>query len=352
MLLKPQPLRRGDKIAIFAPSSGASHLFPDRFRHGVSVLREVLDVEVVVGRTCLMERGFVSASPLERAAELKQFLEDDTIKGIFFTTGGFNSGEILDLINFGSLKAQPKIIVGYSDCTALLLAIHAQLGWVTFYGPAVMTQFGEYPTILPFTLSSFLDVVAHPRPQLVFEPPGAWTDERLEWGNGDWLARPRRLKEQCGNRELRAGSGSGMLWGGNIETLNFLVGTKYWKPPASILLFIEAVEAEAFLPRVRRALTHLRQCGLLDNVQGLLIGRSPDATDVSGLSLDDVVMERVADYQFPVLADVAFGHTDPMLTLPIGIDCSIHTHEGKGSIVLNGKAVFEDGGSYDIPAVF
>ncbi|MBD9653128.1 LD-carboxypeptidase [Ensifer sp. ENS09] len=339
MFLKPPPLQKGDRVAIFAPSSSASYFFPDRFQHAVSVLRNVLHVDVVVGQTCLTERGFVSASTKARAAELAQFLEDDTIKAIFFTTGGFNSAEILDLIDFDSLNTRPKIVTGYSDCTSLLLAIHAQLKWITFYGPAVMTQFGEYPTIFPFTVKSFLDVVSRRPHRLTLEHPEAWTDERLEWGNGDWRTRPRRMIKQDGNRTLREGSGSGIIWGGNIETLNLLAGTRYWRPPESIVLFIEAVEAEAFLPRVRRSLSHLRQCGLFDRVRGLLVGRSPDARDVSGLSLDDIVVERLADEHFPIIADVAFGHTDPMLTLPIGATCTINTHDGKGSIVLEETAV-------------
>lgn len=326
---RPPPLRPGARVGVFAPSSPASTYFKERFKHALDVMSNSLGVEPVVADSCYVSSGFVSAPAEVRAKELTSFLNDDSIDAVFCTTGGFNSSEILNFVDFSSISGKPKPVVGYSDCTSLLLAINARLGWVTYYGPAVMTQFGEFPTILPFTLESFREVMGQNKQFIHFADPEFWTDERLEWGNGDWLQRPRNWRGPATRLVLRRGIGSGTLWGGNIETMNFLAGTRFWRPPEKIVLFVEAVEAEAFLPRVRRSLTHLLHCGVFDRTQALLVGRSPDALDLDGETLESTILDVLVKYDFPIVANLAFGHTDPIQTLPIGLNCEVDTRSGE-----------------------
>lgn len=321
-LIFPPPLNRGDRVAVFAPASPAAALFPARFAHALENMKRVLDVDVLVSRTCSSSHGingFVSMSAAERANVFQQLVADPSVRAILCSIGGFNSAEILPLLNPELMARNPKIFIGYSDCTALLLGLQSIAGWVTFHGPCVMTQFGEFPMPLSYTIESFQRVVCYGASPWVLVDPGEWTNERLEWAEDEWCSRPRNRYLSAGYQIWREGVGRGRSFGGNIETLNFLVGTGYLSIPDHIVLFWEAAEAEAFLPRIRRALTHLRQTRVLDRCSAMLVGRSPDSTSVGGVTLRETVLEATDGYIFPIVADIPLGHADPIATLPVGV---------------------------------
>lgn len=318
-LLYPPRLRPGDRVAVFSPSSPAAARFPERLDHAVDAIRRTLGLEVVVPDQATLRTGFTAGGPRERAAALEGLIADVTIRGIFCAVGGFNSAEILPHLDPQLVRRNPKVFVGYSDATALLAGLQALGGWVTFHGPAVLPQFGEHPAPFEFTLRSLRAAVLEGEALRAFDDPPAWTNEVLEWGTDAWRARPRQTQAPADRAVWRPGTGRGRLFGGNLETLNLLVGTPFYQPPDDVVLFWEATREEAYLPRVRRALTHLAQTGLFARTRAMLIGRSPYCADVQGVSLRDVVREVTADAGFPVVADLAFGHTDPVLTLPFGV---------------------------------
>jgi muramoyltetrapeptide carboxypeptidase LdcA involved in peptidoglycan recycling len=197
-----------------------------------------------------------------------------------------------------------------------------------------MTQFGEYPRPLAYTLEWLRRVLVEGRAGFEVDDPEEWTREFLDWGGTEWSARARRPSGPARRVVWKDGEGEGRLFGGNVETLNFLVGTPYLRAPHRIVLFWETTDAEASLPRVQRALTHFRQVGLLDRTVAMLIGRSPEASDSCGTSLRDVVLSAVRPYEFPVVAELAFGHTDPMMTLPIGARVRVSAREGLAAITI------------------
>jgi muramoyltetrapeptide carboxypeptidase len=319
----PTRLRPGDRVAVFSPSSPAAARFPERLRHAVDAIRHTLGLEVVVPAQATLQTGFTAGSARERAAALEVLIADDSIRGIFCAVGGFSSAEILPHLDAELLRRNPKVFVGYSDATALLAGLQALGRWVTFHGPAVLPQFGEHPAPFEFTLRSLREAILEGERLRAWDDPGAWTNEALEWGTDAWRARPRRTESPADRVVWRPGRGRGRLFGGNLETLNLLVGTPFYHPPDEVVFFWEATREEAWLPRVRRALTHLRQTGLLDRTRAMLIGRSPFCADVQGVSLRDVVREVAGDLHFPVVADLAFGHTDPMLTVPLGVSVCV-----------------------------
>lgn len=345
-LVRPPALRRGGTVGVLAPSFPTAAMFPDRLDHALRVLAGALDVRVrLAANVRAATEGFRAGSGRERAAAFNAFLADPEVDAILCTIGGFNSAEMLPHIDVAAARARPRILVGYSDCSALLLGLQALAGWVTFHGPAVMTQFGEFPTILPETLAWFEQAVRGGLAGTVLEDPAHWTDERLEWGTDAWRRRPRRPSGP-GARTVWAtgrGHGSGLLWGGNLETINFLAGTPYLAVPDRLVLFWEATEAEAFLPRIQRALTHLDQCGVLGRAQAMLVGRSPDATPVLGSDLRRVVTEAVAAHGIPVVADLPLGHADPLATLPIGVPMAVTVRGGEAELRFLGEAVAVDG---------
>lgn len=328
-------------VGVFAPSFPTAARFPRRLEHALDRLADVMDVRVEVAQNVTSnEFGFSAGSAEERAIIFNNFLRHRELDAIFCTIGGFNSAEMLPFIDVDLAINHPKILVGYSDCSALLLGVQSLAGWFTFHGPTVMTQFGEYPDPFGFTVQSLDAALRSDLADTLLEDPPFWTDERLEWANDEWRSRPRRTNRPAARVVWAPGTGSGRLWGGNLETINFLAGTPYIEPPDSIVLFWEVTEAEAYLPRVKRALTHLQHCGILERTVGMLVGRSPDALPVMNRTLRDVVLEATAKYSFPVIAELPIGHTDPVATLPVGTQVRVEASiEGGATIRFLESAV-------------
>src|SRR5438309_958268 len=133
---KPPALRRGDRVGIFAPSFPSAMWYPDRHRLGLHALSQAFSIEVVEAPQVRTATGFTSGAVEQRAQALREFIADPAICAIFSTIGGFNSAELLPFLETSIGRCDPKIIVGYSDCTALLTGVFSIGGWCTFYGPA------------------------------------------------------------------------------------------------------------------------------------------------------------------------------------------------------------------------
>ena len=325
----PPLLRHGDTVGVIAPSLPLARHFPDRFEYGLAALRETQSVEAIVAPISRRSyEGILTGPARERAEAFNYFVRERKVRAIFCAIGGFNTTDMLPYIDFDAAREDPKLLIGYSDCTALLTAMLSRAGWVTFLGPMVMTQFGEFPRPYAYTLNSLHEAVRSPVEAYKVTDPKQWTAERLEWGTGEWRSRPRRVEDATGFSLWKPGrspSATGSLWGGNIETLNFLVGTPYLAIPPRIILVWEATAEEAFLPRIRRALTHLNQSGILRRTEAMLIGRCPDAQPMWNTDLKETVLSATIDYDFAIMADLPLGHTDPMATIPIGAWAEVRT---------------------------
>jgi muramoyltetrapeptide carboxypeptidase len=337
--LRPRALRPGDKVGVIAPSFPSAAWFPRRLEVAVDGLRDSLGVEPIVAPHVFDAHGYVSGSPNARAAELQGFLEDPSIRAIFTTLGGFNSNELLSHLDFSRIDDAPKIVIGYSDVTALLLALTSTKKWVTFYGPALLPQMGEYPGPQPFTLAQLRRMLTTDCTGTMLSDPTERTDHFLDWAKDESYETARTMKPNPGREVWRSGVAEGILFGGNLETLNFMVGTPWFEMPRDTILYIEATEAEAYLPRLQRALTHLRQCHALDHVRGLLVGQSPDAKPVAGDTLRAMVLRTVSDLHFPIVGELSFGHVDPILTLPNGCMTRIEARSDGVDVQLLDTAV-------------
>jgi len=338
-LIRPAALRPGARVAAYTPSFPAAGLFPLRLQRGVDALRRA-GFEVVVPDAATRVGGYKAGSAKERATALMELFDDPDIDGIVCTIGGFNSNAILPHLDYGRIRSNAKVLVGHSDATALLLAIYERAGVITFYGPALLPEWGESGGPLGFTLECFL-AVAQRGEKAQFRPPAAWTNEFLDWASGA-DERARRMQPHTGWRALRPGRAEGRLVGGNIETINAIVGTPYCPSLEGALLFIEATEAEAYLPRIERALDHLDIAGHMKDIRALLVARCPDATPERGVDLDSLLCEIGGRLRVLVVADLDFGHTDPKLTLPIGVEAEIVASASDVRLRLLAPAVRRD----------
>ncbi len=336
---RPRALVDGSRLGVFTPSFPGPALYPDRFTRGVRAL-ERMGFTVVTPPAASGVVGYTSGTAIDRARALMELFTDDAIDGIVCSLGGYNSNGILPHLDYDTIAAHAKVFVGYSDATALLLALVAKAGIVTMHGPAVLSEWAEFPEPQAYTAACFTAVTrGWGEAPYSYEVPGAWTNELLAWGSAD--TRARTMSTHGGWRTIvEGGAVTGRLLGGNLETLNMLVGTPYLPRIPGTLLFIEATDAEAYLPRFERAIAHLELAGVFRDVCGLLVARCPDARNERGVTLDGLLRELGERLGIPVVADLDFGHTDPKMTLPLGVEALLEADGGRPpKLMLLARAV-------------
>ncbi|MDQ3821699.1 MAG: LD-carboxypeptidase [Actinomycetota bacterium] len=318
---KPPRLRPGDTVGIVSPASGAVGRNPHRTRRGLAYL-ESLGLGVRLLPNAARNEGWTSAPPEARADDIHAAFADDEIAVVLSGTGGNCANQLLPLLDYDLIGSHPKIFQGYSDITVLQWAITKNTGLSTFYGPALVPELGEYPEVLPYTDRYLRDAWFAADP-ISYEPSDQWTDEFLDWNTELDLTRPRELRESDGWIAIRGGAASGWLLGGCLEAVCWhLKGSRSWIEPDGALLFLET-SGEANTPAVVDAyLTDMEQLGVFDAAAAMIFGRPYGYTDADAAALWDVVARRTEAAALPVLGNVDAGHTDPMLTLPIG--CRAH----------------------------
>lgn len=332
-IIRPRRLIPGDTIAVITPSSPAPVRYVERFRLGVKQLQG-LGFRVVVGDCAAKTHGYRSASIADRAAEFNHFARSPEVACVISAIGGWNSNSLLPFIDWHAIQQNPKIYVGYSDVSALLMSIHARSRLVTFYGPAVVPSFGEWPRPQAFTIRSFLETLcdgaAGPLPV-----PREWTEEWLDWRTDAWKSRPRQMLTNPGWRCVRAGTAEGPLIGGNLNTMSGFIGSAYFPDVSGAIFFIE--DTLQGLSSIERSLSMLRLHGVFDRIAGLVIGK-PELLDRerAPFGLDELVLEVTEGFRFPIIAGVDLGHTAPMLTIPIGVRASMDASAGRISTLEPG----------------
>ena len=231
--------------------------------------------------------GYLAGSDAERLRDLHDAFADDSVDAIFCLRGGYGCPRLLDGIDFELLRGHPKPFVGYSDITALHLAITRYAGFVTFHGPMLNADLlgnKQAPTE-----SSLLHMLSGQQPPTLEHP----------------LAYPLTT--------LASGCASGRLLGGNLSMICSVMGTAFELDGEGIILFIEDVNEPLY--RVDRLLTHMRLAGKLDRLRGVLVG---DVAGVERAALERLLTQELGGLGIPVLAGWRSGHCDPNLTLPMG----------------------------------
>ncbi|MGY6037437.1 S66 family peptidase [Aeromonas sp. AE23HZ002T15] len=330
ILLKPTGLQPGDTIGFFSPSSAATAWAPHRFERAKAYLT-AQGFRLKAGSLTGAQDHWRSGTIAARADELNALIRDPEVRAIMSVIGGSNSNALLPYLDYEALKRDPKILIGYSDVTALLLGIYARTGLVTFYGPALVASFGELPPLVDETLAGFQRIclaggAAVPH---IVPTPAQWTDERLDWENQS------RAKACQPNRLISVGSGKvrGRLIGGNLNTMAGIWGSPYMPPieAGDILLLEDSLKrAET----VERSFAHLKLCGVFDRIGALVLGKHEQFDDQgSGKGPLDILLEVVGEPRFPILAEYDCAHTHPMLTLPLGIQAELDL-DGQRLILL------------------
>lgn len=327
-MLYPKALSVGDKIAFFSPSSPATVFAPKRFQRAKAYL-ESHGFELVAGYLTGKSDSYRSGSILERADELNQLIRDPSIRCIMSTIGGNNSNALLPYIDYDALRRDPKIIIGYSDVTALLMGIYAQTGLVTFYGPALVASFGEFPPLVDQTFKSFLEILTTESGLYSYSMPDEWTDIKHDWETQD------SNKATYPNEWRFKGRGTvkGRVIGGNLNTIAGIWGSPYMPDIqfGDILLIEDSLKS---IETVERSFAHLLACGVFDMVGAIVLGKH-ELFDNKGTGRTplDVLLEVLNGKEVPILYGFDSCHTHPMLVTPLGVQAKIDFDNHRFSLV-------------------
>lgn len=314
-LKKPRRPPVHPHIRVLSLSSATAASFPGRYARGVEYLRSA-GYQVTEGASAREAFFHMAGPPEARVADLLAAWRDPGVDIILSVIGGHSTAQILDAIPFAELRETPKVVVGYSDTTSLLTALYARAGIVTFYGPALMPQFGEAGGPIDYTLKQFERVALGNDPRGPVAPAAGRVDERLSWDVDD--NRPRTVIPGSTRRCFRPGSAEGVLVPANIGTLLSLAATPFFPNLEGAILVAEEDDTES-PDSVDRFFTQLRQSGILRRLAGLVVGRFPAAVRLGDESLDDILRRATEGTDLPVLVGFEAGHVDPICTLPLGI---------------------------------
>lgn len=312
--MKAKRIRNSLTVGVFSSSSPISATVPVRYHRGKEYLA-AKGICVIDGSLFGKQDHYRSGSIKERADEFNQLLYNDEVQVLMAAIGGNNTNSLLPYIDYEYLKQHPKIIIGYSDTTALLLAIYAKSGLVTFYGPALASSFGEFPPFVDMTFETFKSIICEDI-SLPYEyrMPTVWTDEFINWSQQD------RGKTQYANSWVTVNPGicSGRLIGGNLNTLEGFFGTEYMPQinEGDILLIEDSLKDAC---TVERSFSLLKLAGVFDKVGGIILGKHEKFDDNgSGRKPHEILLEVLDGCDIPFLAEFDCCHTHPMLTMPIG----------------------------------
>lgn len=278
--LVPDRLSRGDTIGIIAPAGPFDR---KKFDQGIAVLK-AMGFRIVVPDELFKKKGYLAGPDIHRASLVNRCFSNSEIKAVICARGGFGSMRILPLLDYESIKKNPKIFVGFSDISALLSAFYTRCGMVTFHGPLVTTLGGASQKTKEALLSALS------------------SGTRLE------------ITPEMGIT-IRQGSVSGPVAGGNLTTLCHLVGTPFEPEFKGHILFLEDKGEAAY--RIDRMLTQMKLSGCFDGLSGIALGCFEDCGETD--ELFGIVDSIFKEYNVPILAGFEAGHGKNNITIPMGI---------------------------------
>jgi len=327
--IKPPRLNPGDTIGIIAPASAPPD--PKAIDRSVEAL-ERLGFKPKLPANVRRRWGFLAGSDRERASDLMKMFLDRKVNAIVCVRGGYGTARLLPLLDYGKIRANAKIFIGYSDITSLHCAFLVKANLISFHGPMLNSDFIK-DDLPEFTLQSFLRTLMEP------QPAGSVKRGLSVEGRGLKSRQPVKGPEIS---ILRSGKASGQLIGGNLSLICTTLATPYQPSFKNKILFLEDLDEVPF--RFDRMLTHMLNAGLLQQVAGVAIGTNKGCIDPKAKAgkeyrqtMEDVFKERLAPLKVPVVLGLPFGHVPMNATLPVGVKATL---DGiKGDLVIEEPAV-------------
>ena len=297
--ITPKQLSIGSHIRIIAPSCSGKTIKPEQIKVAEKTLIDA-GFKISFGKNVFTQNKFDSSDRALRIKDFHQAFSDPEVNGILAVRGGYNANDLLDYLDWNLIKNNPKIFCGYSDNTVLQNAIFKMTGLITYSGPNFAT-FG-IDKGLDFTLKIFLDATTR--------------NYTLPYDNNSNI------------KIINKGKTSGTIMGGNLCSLNLLQGTKFMPEIRDSIIFIEDDHISSIdLLEFHRNLQSLINLDGFDKVRALVIGKFENESNISASTIKKIIKSKPELNNIPILADVTFGHTLPMITFPIGGKAQIDTNK-------------------------
>jgi muramoyltetrapeptide carboxypeptidase len=324
-IIKPKRLKTGDTVGLIAPAGYADD---DEFQRAVQNL-EGLGFKVKLGKNVRKRYLYLGGTDKERVEDIHWAFQDSEVKAVWCLRGGYGITRLLPNLDYNLIRKNPKIVIGYSDITALLMAIYQSTGLVTFHGPGASSGYPDY------TKNHVMNVLTNPSAPYKIE---------LSANN------KARTDEAYKTQTITQGKARGKLIGGNLTLLSVMNGTKFQlKDTKGKILFIEDVNEPPY--KVDRMLTQLRQTIDFRQLAGVACGiftennrrpvpvetpQTPPLNEPPETTTIDVIKDRFSDLGIPVIYGLSFGHIREQVTLPIGIEAEFETENATMTFLESG----------------
>jgi muramoyltetrapeptide carboxypeptidase len=297
--IKPKRLAAGDTVALVSPASATFNTMD------LQIAREslaALGFKVRVSEHMMERHGNLAGEDQVRADDINQAFADKSVAAVHAIRGGWGSARVLPYLDFDSIRRNPKVLIGYSDITALHLAIHAKTGLITFHGPIGLGRWD------PYSLDYYKRVLFH--------------GEQLTYSNKQGLSADRNALTQVEFRTqtITPGKARGKLLGGNLTVLTTILGSPFVPEWDDAILFCEDVGEDLY--RIDRMLTQLKLAGVLGKIKGFVFGGcsecGPGDGNYGALTLEEIFRDHIKPLAVPAWQGAMIGHAQPQWTLPEG----------------------------------
>ena len=290
-MIRPEPLKKGDKIGLVGTCSPP---IKERIEPALNWIKS-LGLDVMIGNSVLKSHGYLCGNDQTRADDLNNMFENKDIKGIFVIRGGYGSVRILNMLDYDKIKENPKIFAGYSDVTAIHIALNQNCEMITFHTPMVCTEF--YKDVDDYTLQSFSNNIFKDSYLYNIVNPKNY---------GDFIP-------------LVKGSATGKIIGGNLSVVVSSMGTPYEINTKNKILFLEDIDEAPY--KIDRMLMQLKQGNKFKDAAGIILGSwtGCERMDLKrSLSLKEIFNEIIVPENKPTIINVACGHCLPTMSIPMG----------------------------------
>jgi muramoyltetrapeptide carboxypeptidase len=292
-VIKPKRLRPGDLIGVVSPAGVINRT---SLESGLDALKS-FGFRVRLGPHLFKRHFYLAGTDQDRTADLYEMFQENDVAAVFCARGGYGSQRLLNKLDFGIIKRNPKILLGYSDITALLLAVHAKTGLVTFHGPTVR----EMTVKDQGNMSTLLQLLSAKKPPIL----------------------------KLDGEVLFPGKATGRLLGGNLSLLCHLMGADYLPTFDGSILFLEEKGEKPY--RIDRMLTHLMLTGQLNRLSGLVVGQFVECGNLADIKR--LFINIASELKIPLTTGLMAGHGHVNNTLPIGVTAHLNTDDMTLSIV-------------------
>lgn len=285
--MRPERLKKGDTIGIIAPSNPITKKYKKYLENSIKIFED-MGFKIKLSKNIYKNTWGYTATPEEKASDINNMFLDKEVKAIISAVGGDNSFNCLGLIDYDSIKKNPKIICGYSDATNYLDAIYTKTGLITYHH-LEMIDLGKKDK-KDFEINQFKKIL-------------------IDGNTGE-------IEKNSQYKILKKGTSEGIIVGGNLPSMVTLLNTEYFPDMTDKILFLEVYSVSTSFELADRYIGQLKYHGVFDKIKGLWIGHYH--VDTENIKIEDVFMRHLKEYDFPIIKCDDFGHDCEKVVIPIG----------------------------------